>query len=39
MVHLDASEERAPAGAVLPVRVLRAHASSLSGAPAEAGER
>ncbi|GEJ59280.1 tRNA (N6-isopentenyl adenosine(37)-C2)-methylthiotransferase MiaB [Anaeromyxobacter diazotrophicus] len=31
VVHLDADELRAPAGAVLRVRVTRAHANSLSG--------
>ena len=31
VVHLDADEARAPAGAVLQVRITRAHANSLSG--------
>jgi tRNA-2-methylthio-N6-dimethylallyladenosine synthase len=31
VVHLDADVARAPAGALLPVRVTRAHANSLSG--------
>ena len=31
VVHLDADADRAPAGALLPVRITRAHANSLSG--------